>query len=340
MKLSGPDAARFVAKPDLRLSGALIYGRDQAEVAARRGKLVQAIQESDGATDDLRVTRLSGGEVRRDGALVVDAMRAQGFFSGRPVVLLEDATDGVAQACLDALDDAAPEDGFLVATAGALAAKSKLRAVFEKAKNAVAGPVFDDPPDAHDVAQWLADEGAVEIADDVIRDLVAIGGRVDRSALRDLCAKLALYSITGGEIDGAVLTALAPLDEDTDVDEAVAAIFDGRPEEIGPLISRLVSQGRTPISIVLAAARHGRRVHNVLSMGGGDAAIGALRPPAFGPQRRVLTRHCQRWTIERIEGALQVLLETDSALRGASSATDAALLERSALRISMSAQRR
>lgn len=343
MKLSGRDAARFAAKPDLSLSGVLIYGEDGVEVAGRRAKLVNVVLGGeDGA--DMRLTRLAAADVRRDPASVTDAMKARGFFAGRQVVMVEDAGDGTLPGLQAALSEATPEDAFLVVTAGVLPARSKLRKLFETAKNAAAAPCFGDAPDRGAIGDMLREAGARDVADDAMRDLEALGRALDAGAMRDLITRLALYSMDGdGPVSSADVAACAPRASDAELNEALDAVADGRAEALGPLLARLEAQGQSATGLVIAASRYFRQLHAVAAVteGGGsiDAAVGALRPPVFGSRRDALIRRCRTWRLDPAESALSLLLETDDALRGGAEAAGYAVLERAFLKLALTAQR-
>lgn len=343
MKLSGRDAARFAAKPDLSLCGVLIYGEDGVEVAARRAKLVNvALGKEDGA--DMRLTRLAAAEVRRDPASVTDAVKARGFFAGRQVVVVEDAGDGTLPGLQTALAEATPDDAFLVVTAGILPARSKLRKLFEAAKNAAAAPCYGDAPDRGAISDMLREAGARDVSDDALRDLEALGRALDAGAMRDLITRLALYSIDGaGPVSPEDVAACAPRASDAELDEALDAVADGQAEALGPLLSRLEAQGQSATGLVIAASRYFRQLHAVAAVveGGGaiDAAVGSLRPPVFGPRRDALMRRCRKWRLGAVETALSILLETDDALRGGAEAAGYAVLERAFLKLALTARR-
>lgn len=345
MKLSARDAARFAAAPDLSLSGVLIYGEDGVEVAARRKRIVEAILGGD-PQGDLRVTRMTGAEARRDPAALADAMRARGFFAeGRQIALVEEAGDGAAPALSDALEGLTPEDAFLIVTAGVLPARSKLRKIFETAKTAAAAPCYGDPPDRAAVAAMLREAGLTAVSEDALRDIELIARGAEAGALRDFIQRLSLYMLSAeGPVQPADLAATAPGAAEADLDAALDAVADGRAEAIGPLIARLAAQGATPVSVVIAGQRYFRRMHTVLAAGDGgglEAAVGRLRPPVFGPRRDGLIRRCRVWKGAMVEGALKLLLETDDALRGGvAGGAGFAVLERALLKLAISAQRR
>lgn len=340
MKLSARDAARFCAAPDLTRAGILLYGADPVEIAEKRRQLVSTLLgDADGA--DMRLTRMSGSDLRKDGAAMIDAMKAQGFFGGQQVVLVDDATDGVVKVFEAALSEAQRGDAFLVVTAGMLAARSKLRKLFESAGNAAAAAFYGDAPDRMMIEAMLKDAGAQHISEDALRDIEALAASLDAGTLRDFVTRLALYTLGQDDpVSSRDVTLCAPSAGDTEIDEILSAVAEGKTGLIGPLMSRMQAQGQAPTSLVIGASRLFRQIHLVGSVSGGDVdgAISSLRPPVFGPRRAALIRQCRIWRRDKAESVLQLLLETDGLLRGGSGAAGYAILERAFLKISMTAQ--
>ena len=194
MKLSARDATRFCASPDLTRAGVLLFGSDPVEIAEKRQRLVTTLLgQDDGA--DMRLTRMSGTDLRKDGSTLIDAMKAQGFFGGQQVVLVDDATDGLVKVFENALSQAQPGDAFMVATAGMLPARSKLRKLFESAGNAAAAAFYGDAPDRIAIIDMLKEAGATNVDEDALRDLEALAMSLDAGSLRDLITRLALYTL-------------------------------------------------------------------------------------------------------------------------------------------------
>ena len=158
MKLSPRDAAAFFRKPDPDRPGLLIYGQDPMRVALRRAEVVKALT-GPAADEEMRLTRLSGAELRGDAAALIDAIKAIGFFPGPRAVVVEDATETTLPALQAALDDWRPGDATLVVTAGGLRKESKLRKLFEGHRAALAAAIYDDPPGRADVERMLTEAG-------------------------------------------------------------------------------------------------------------------------------------------------------------------------------------
>ncbi|RYH09092.1 DNA polymerase III subunit delta [Tropicimonas sp. IMCC6043] len=335
MKLSSRDANAFFAKPDVRRAGLLIYGADAMRVALRRQDLVAALIGPEGDSE-MRLTRMQAAELRRDGAALTDEVKATGFFPGQRVVLVEEAGDAQSAAIAAALDDWSEGDAMIVVTAGTLAARSKLRKLFEDHSNALAAAIYDDPPSRAEIEAELKRAGLARIDPAAMGDLEALARALDPGDFRQTLEKISLYKrgdsepLTSGEI-----AALAPATIEAAVDDVLHAVAEGRDGDIGPLMQKLGGQGETPVYLTIAALRHFRALHAAAADPKGPAAgIARQRPPVFGPRRDRMIRQAQGWSPDRLDRALSTLIDTDLALRSAGqTAPQMALVERAFLRL-------
>jgi DNA polymerase-3 subunit delta len=285
----------------------------------------------------MRLTRLSGGDLRRNAAALNDAVRAQGFFPGPRAVLVEDAADGATAALADALAGWQAGDAMIVVQAGALAKTSSLRKLVEAHPAARAMPVYDDPPDRAQIEAALRAAGIAQAGAEAMAALTALAGALDPGDFRQTVEKIRLYK----HADPAPLTAdevaqLAPATVDAALDDLLNATAEARAAEIGPLMARLAAQGTAPVRICIGAQGHFRTLHAIaVHPQGPSAGIGAVRPPPFGARRDALARQARAWTAPKAEEALSMILDTDLTLRSASKAPQMALVERLLIRLAM-----
>jgi len=340
MKLSRQAAQGYFAKPDPRRAGLLIYGSDAMRVALKRAEAIAGLIGPEGEAE-MRLERIAGADLRRDGSLLADAMRAQGFFPGTRVAFVEDATDAVAPAVSAALDEWREGDAVIVVTAGALPARSKLRKAFESHASAYAVGIYDDPPSRAEIAAELARAG-LDVPDSAMRDLEALARTLDPGDFRQTVEKIALYKLGDtAPLTGEDILACAPATIEAGVDDMLHIVAEGRAGELAPVMTRLAGQGITPVSLVIRATQHFRALHAAASdPGGPEAGISRLRPPVYGPRRDRLVRQAGRWGLRRLEAALALLTDTDLKLRSAAQrAPDMALVERQLIRLAMMSPR-
>ncbi|MDF0600701.1 DNA polymerase III subunit delta [Psychromarinibacter sp. C21-152] len=342
MKLSARDAASHFSRPDPTCAATLIYGQDPMRVALKRQDLVAAILGPKGE-EEMRLTRIAAAELRKDAALLIDAIREQGFFPGPRCVLLEDATDTLTKPIATALEDWREGDAHLVVTAGSLPARSTLRKLFEGLKNGFAIGIYNDPPSREELERELSHAGLKNISPEAMTDITAMARSLDPGDLRQTVEKLALYKLGDPEpVSHADIAACAPATTEAALDDVLNIVAEARTAEIGPVMQKLDGQGVQPVGLVIGATRHFRTLYAAASdPGGPSAGIARARPPIFGPRRDRMQRQAQSWGAPKLAQALQMLTDTDLTLRSAHQrAPQMALVERTLIRLSMLAARR
>lgn len=334
MKPKAPEALRLFARPEPGRMGYLIYGEDAMRVALKRQELVANLVGPHGE-DEMRLTRLQAGELRKDPAALADALKAQSFFPGPRAVHVEDATEALAKQILPALSDWAEGDATLVVTASLLKPTSSLRKGFEAHRNAYAIAIYDDPPSRAELEAEFARAGLTRIDPEAMTDLVGLSRMLDPGDFRQTVEKLSLYKLSDPTPVGpADVAAVAPASTEAETDDAIHAAAEGRPADLGPLIARLAAQGVTPVSLCITATRHFRALHAAASHPDGPSqGIARLRPPVNFKLRDPMIRQARAWGVHRLETALELLIDTDLTLRSSSKAPQMALIERALIRL-------
>lgn len=330
MILRGAEANRYFAKPDAARAGLLIFGADPMRVALKRQEVILATIGPEGA-NEMRLTRIAGADLRRDPALLSDAMRAAGFFPGPRVALVEEATDGLTATLAACLAEWRPGDAQIIATAGALTAKSILKTLFEKHLNAHSAALYDDPPSRDEIEAALTKSGLSRFDPIAMADLTTLARDLDPGDFRQMLDKIALYKWGDPTpLSSAEIAALAPATIEAEVDDLLQAVAEARTAAIGPLLRRLEGQGVNPVTLCIGALRHFRALHIAASDPGGIA-----RARVFGPRRDQMQRQAQSWGARPLESALALLVETDLSLRSTSRAPAMAVMERALIRLAM-----
>lgn len=340
MKLTGPAANGYFRKPDPSHTALLIFGADPMRVADKRQQVIEALIGPQGE-EEMRLTRINAADLRKDPALLDDAIKAQGFFPGHRVAFVEDATDGLAKLLSAALMDWHSGDAQLIITAGQLTAKSALRKAVEGHGTSVAIGLYDDPLTMADIEQSLRDAEIIEPTRDIMEMLLALASTLEPGDFRQTIEKVSLYKL-GDDTPLTIedITANAPQSAEVDIDDVLEVVATGQADRLGPLLRNLYAQGVAPVTLCIGAMRHFRRLHVAASDPGGPAAgAGRLRPPVFGQRRDKIVRQASQWGRDRLEKALTALTDVDLKLRSASTAPQHALMERTLIRLAMMARR-
>ena len=330
MKLSGAAAVGYFGKPDPAATGLLIYGQDAMRVALRRQEVILALIGPTGE-GEMRLTRLQGADIRRDAALLMDAMKSQGFFPGPRVAFVEDATDTIAPAVIEALKDWRPGDAQIIVTSTSLTTKSSRVKIFDAHPTARCIGIYDDPPSRDEIEATLRKSGLTEIGREAMTDLLALAKDLDPGDFRQTVEKIALYKWGDpGPLTVEDVAAMAPATTEAEIDDVLDAVTEGRGAAVGLLMRRLEGQGVLPVTLCIMAMRHFRTLHML--------AVDPRGPASFrirGPRKDKVIRQAQDWGVKRLEEAIALIVETDLTLRSSSRAPAMAVMERALLRLAM-----
>jgi DNA polymerase III subunit delta len=303
-------------------------------VALRRQEAIAALIGQAGA-EEMRLARMTGTELRKDGARLIDEVKAVGFFPGPRVVFVEEATDGLTETIAAALRDWKPGDAAVVVTAGALTAKSALKTLFEKHPAAVCIGLYDDPPSRGEVEALLARAGLAQVDPQAMAEVLTLSQSLDPGDFRQTIEKIGLYKHGDATpLTAAEVADLAPGMVETDVLDVVAAAVDGNAVALGLLMRRIEAQGVQAVTLCIQTLRYMRALHVATSDPGGVAA-GIARSFGFGNRRGAMQAQASRWGGRALEQALALLVETDLTLRSTSRAPGMAVMERALIRIAM-----
>ncbi|MEP2642471.1 DNA polymerase III subunit delta [Roseobacter sp.] len=333
MKLSTRDANVYFSKPDANKTGLLIYGADGMRVALKRQQVLSALLGPT-AEEEMRLSRMSGAECRKDPAMVVDAIKAVGFFPGPRAVFIEEVNDTAAPAILAALEAWQPGDAQMVVTGGALKPTSKVRKAFESHPQAYAVGIYDNPPTRDEIETALRDAGVGQVPQDAMAALGDLAQTIDPGDFRQTVEKIALYKMGDDTpVSLADIAACAPTSTEAAIDDILMVVADARAQDIGPVMQKLIAQGATPVGLCIGAMRHFRALHRA-------ACDTSGRPAIFGPNRDRMLAQSRRWGAPKLETAITLLTDIDLQLRSAGQhAPGMALVERGFIRLAMLATR-
>ena len=332
MKLAGAEARRYLAKPDPAKAALVIFGEDAMRVALKRAEAVVALGGPN-ADAEMRLTRIPAADLRKDGAALLDAIKASSFFPGARVVVVEDATDGLSATLQTSFDAWRPGDANIVVTAGNQTGKSTLKTLAEKHFAVMCIGLYDDPPTREEIEAELTRAGLSKVPSDAMGELLTLSRALDPGDFRQTLEKIALYKFQDPQpLTPAEIAALAPATMETEAEELLDAVAELQMGSIGPILRRLEGQGVLPVTLCIAGLRHFTTLHLMATDPEGPAS-GFAKARGFFKRRDRMMKQAGSWTSRQIEKALSLLVETDMTLRSTSRAPAMAVMERTLIRI-------
>ena len=328
MLLKGRQAESFARRPSGDVWAVLVFSEDEG----LSSDAVQAVLAAWSGKASLDVTVLEDDAIRKEPALLFDALEAMSLLGDPRAVRVRTSGDKIAGLLAEAISigDASP-DRFaakLVIEAGSLASRSKLRAAAESA-------------DRTACLQLFAEEAA-DIGGRVKAALLAEGAMIDEDALAfflgDLpgnrgianaeIEKLALYSRgLGRPVSLADVQELTATGVRQDMGGVVLSALEGRPADAHRALDRLTETGTSPISILRSLQMETLRMlaaHEKIAAG--DANPGrSLRPPVWPNEWSAFRARLNTWPPKRLMRIMERIHDAERQAKTAGAAAEPAV---------------
>jgi DNA polymerase-3 subunit delta len=310
MKLTFRDIEGFVKKPNPVARVCVVYGPDQGLVV-ERAKTIAKTQTPD-LNDPFNVSLLDARQIIDDPARLNDEAFAQSLMGGQRLVYIKDGADGLTPVLKDYLN-APSMHTLVVIEASALGTQSSLRALTEKAQNAVAIPCYVE--DERDLTRFIQAE-ITAAGYTIDRDAMALlaGSLVgDRRVARAELEKLLIYKWSDADkaIKLADVEACAGDVRQRTFDELVHAVGSGNVSVMAASLSALTRENTAAVAILRTIQNHFRKLYQVqLKMESGldpKAAMKSIHPPVFFKYEDSFINQTRRWPRPRIEQLLNAL---------------------------------
>ncbi len=290
----------------------LIYGPDRGLVAERAEVLARAIV--DDPSDPFQTASITGAALKQDPARLADEAGAVSLTGGRRLVRLRQATDAIAPV-IEGYLATATADALVIADAGVLGPRSKLRRLFEKAKNVVALACYED--DGRSLSQLILEtlgRHGLTASPDALAFLAGHLGS-DRGVTRAELEKLALYMGRPGRVELDDAMAAVGDSASTSIDAVVFAAATGDAPALDTALRRAFGEGVPPVTVLRAAARHIMRLHRAAGLVAAGMspveAVKALRPPVIFFNQKMFVAQLRQWEGNGLSRALDILLDAE-----------------------------
>lgn len=348
--LKGKAIDAFVANRDRNVAAILVYGPDLGLVRERADRIARQVCPD--FKDPFNYIELTDADLKGDPARLADEAAALSMMGGERVVRIRTSGESAAAAARLVVEGLGgghlKANGVVLIEAGDLGKTSAMRKLFEGSKAAVALPCYADAPaDIRALAVDAAKTEDLRFDQEALDLLVALLGE-DRGLSRAEIEKLILYkgpkavrsgpsTITLDDVRASLVDTISDA-----AGEAAGAAADGAQARLARALHRSAGAGASPIGLVRALQREFSRLRaaqGAIAEGlGVEAAMARLRPPVFFMEKRAFEERLRRWTLTRIDAALDLLIEAELGAKS-TGLPDQEIVERAAFRIASMAGR-
>jgi DNA polymerase-3 subunit delta len=348
--LKGRAIDAFVAKRDPKIAAILVYGPDLGLVRERADMVAKQVCPD--FKDPFNYIELADGDLKSDPSRLADEAAALSMMGGERVVRIRTNGESAAAAVklvIEGLEGGhLKANGVVLVEAGDLAKNSATRKLFEASRAAIALPCYADAPaDVRAIAAEAARAEDLKFDGEALDLLVLLLGE-DRGVSRSEIEKLILFKGPKAVREGAATITLDDVRAvlvDTVSDaagEAAGAAADGAQQRLARALYRSSSAGASPVGTVRALQREFSRLRAARAYmaegASAETAMGKLRPPVFFMEKRAFEARLSRWSIAKIDAALDLLIDAEFGAKS-TGLPDQEIVERAAFKIASLAAR-
>lgn len=308
MKIPAGKIDAFVERFDKSLAGVLLYGPEVGLIEERAEVISKQISPSE---DPFLNIELEMGKIKESEAALYDELSALSFSSGRKVIKVRDANEGLAK-ILKELPDENMFEGenapFLLILTEELPPRSSLRQLFENQGKFAAIPCYKDDETslALVVRKRLKDIGFS--FDEDVPDTIAQFSLGNRMVMTREIEKLEIYMGERRRITMQDVSAVIVDTAELSLEELVHATADRDIERISYNLKKALAEGVNAITIFRYLTNYFFRLINVTEkIKNGETeieAINSLRPPIFFKQMPSFRRHVGYWSKRNLHAVI------------------------------------
>jgi DNA polymerase-3 subunit delta len=302
--LKSPQLERFLRKPNPETVCVLIYGSDIGAVKERAKAIVKAVAGS--LDDPFNTVRLDDDMIARDPGLLADEYAAISMMGGRRAIWVSEAAEGCAKA-VETLLGRPPTGNLIIAEAGNLAKKAKLRTMLEAAPSAAVIACYEDSDqDLRELILQEAKKASLNVEEEAMAELLELLGG-DRALSRQEISKLVIYchgrSTVKLEDVEAVCSDAAGFSTDAAIDAALEGDLDVADSELTKLVASGVSGSRALSALGLHVARLQQWQADIASGRNAEQVMRSARPPVFFKRQASVGRQLKLWDEQNLFSA-------------------------------------
>lgn len=320
MKIIAKATQDFLKNPTKDVLGVLIFGADEGLALNHSRHIIHHILGKNYAPTAL--LELDDAGIKSDPARLADELGAMNMFGDKRMIWLR----GVTEKSTDAIERAAEyfsKDCFLLATAGDLPARNKLRNLFEARKDLAALACYrlEGPALAAYIRGLIEAEGFQvdrQVVDTLAREL----GNDQRVTASEI-EKLSLYALGQPRISMNDVEATILHNDQHQVDQLNIFYADRNMPAFDTLWHYLIQDGEQPIMLIRSLMRYISKLSEfklqMKEMGlSPEAVIVQARPAIFWKQQEPMKRQLARLRLGDLLLMLHRLNQAEAAFKSSS----------------------
>ena len=285
----------------------LVYGKNE-------GLKKKIIEENLLHKNDNKLERFDENEIINNFENFLSSLLTKSFFEEKRSILISRVSDKILKVFED-IEDKKTEDIKIILNASILDKKSKLRSFFEKQKEIVCIPVYNDENYTLSlIANDFFKKNKIQISRETINLLIdrCAGDRIN---LDTELEKISLFLKDKNKITIEEIMTLTNLSENYDISDIADSCLSKNSTKISKILNENNFAEEDCIIIIRTLLAKSKRLktllEEILQNKDIDQAISNFKPPIFWKDKTVVKGQIQKWKLKDIENFIYKLSDLE-----------------------------
>ena len=267
------------------------------------------IEKFDGA-----INKYDEQEILNNKEIIIEGVLNNSLFEEEKLIIITRSSDKIIN-FIKEISDRNLSGVKIIIRAGILEKKSKLRSYFEKDKNFVCLPLYeDDNSSLLQIINQFLKENKIIISRESI-NLIINRSSGSRHNLKNELNKILSYSFTSKQIDIDVIKKLTNLSENYDVSELADNYLEKNTKKVSKILNENNYSDEDCVLILRTLLNKSKRLLNIIeryeSIKNIEDVISSTKPPIFWKEKETIKKQAISWKINDLKSKIYKINEIE-----------------------------
>ena len=262
--------------------------------------------------------KYSEKDILADTRIFLENLYSKSFFEKEKLIIISDVTDKILSLIQENLETKV-EDIIIILIAKKLDKKSKIRNFFEKEKNLIIVPFYEDTSQTLiSIAKKILNENKLNLSQEHL-NLIIEKSQGDRINLKNELKKIINFSEGKKKIELSDILKLTNLSENYSAGELVDNCLSKNKKKTLNIINENIPSSEDNILILRTFLNKLKRLRklrlNLKQDSNIDQVINSFKPPIFWKDKNIIKQQIKLWELNDIENFIVDLNNTESLIK-------------------------
>ena len=263
---------------------------------------------------DRAISKYDEQEILTNKEIIIEGVLNNSFFEEEKLIIITRSSDKIINFVKE-ISDRNLSGVKIIIKAGILEKKSKLRSYFEKDKNFVCLPFYeDDNSSLLQIINQFLKENKIIISRESI-NLIINRSSGNRHNLKNELNKILSYSFTSKQIDIDVIKKLTNLSENYDVSELTNNYLEKNTKKVSKILNENNYSDEDCVLILRTLLNKSKRLLNIIeryeSIKNIEDVISSTKPPIFWKEKETIKKQAISWKINDLKSKIYKINEIE-----------------------------